>query len=82
MQDLKLKAFKGFGSFFCVNENLNVFSQKFKEIIMRENITLECMECKNRNYASEKNKKNNPERVEFKKFCPNCKKHTMHKETK
>jgi len=40
------------------------------------------MECKNRNYASEKNKKNNPERVEFKKFCPNCKKHTMHKETK
>jgi len=49
---------------------------------MRENITLECMECKNRNYASEKNKKNNPERVEFKKFCPNCKKHTMHKETK
>ena len=49
---------------------------------MRENIILECMECKNRNYASEKNKKNNPERVEFKKFCPNCKKHTMHKETK
>ncbi len=49
---------------------------------MRENIILECTECKNRNYASEKNKKNNPERVEFKKFCPACKKHTMHKETK
>ena len=32
---------------------------------MRENIILECTECKNRNYASEKNKKNNPERVEF-----------------
>ena len=49
---------------------------------MRTKITLECTECKNRNYASEKNKKNNPERVEFKKFCPACKKHTMHKETK
>ena len=49
---------------------------------MRENIILECTECKNRNYASEKNKKNNPERVELKKFCPACKKHTMHKETK
>jgi large subunit ribosomal protein L33 len=29
-----------------------------------------------------KNKKNTPDRVEFKKYCPFCKKHTVHKETK
>lgn len=49
---------------------------------MRENIILECTECKNRNYATEKNKKNDPNRIEFKKFCKFCKKTTVHKETK
>lgn len=49
---------------------------------MRENITLECTECKNRNYASQKNKKNNPDRITVNKYCPFCKKHTAHKETK
>jgi large subunit ribosomal protein L33 len=49
---------------------------------MRENITLECTECKNRNYASEKNKKNDPNRIEIKKYCKFCKKTTVHKETK
>jgi len=29
-----------------------------------------------------KNKKNNPERIEEKKYCKFCKKHTLHKETK
>ena len=36
---------------------------------MRENIILECTECKNRNYATQKNKKNDPNRIEFKKYC-------------
>ena len=49
---------------------------------MRENITLECTECKNRNYSTEKNKKNTPDRITVNKFCPFCKKHTAHKETK
>ncbi|MEA4922855.1 MAG: 50S ribosomal protein L33 [Eubacteriaceae bacterium] len=49
---------------------------------MRTKITLACSECKQRNYTSIKNKKNNPDRVEFKKYCPFCKKHTVHKETK
>lgn len=49
---------------------------------MRDNIILACTECKQRNYSSEKNKKNNPDRVEFKKYCRFCKKHTVHKETK
>ena len=49
---------------------------------MRENITFACTECKNRNHYSQKNKKNNPDRIEMKKFCPTCKKHTVHKESK
>ena len=49
---------------------------------MREKITLECTECKQRNYNMMKNKKNTPERIELKKFCPFCQKHTNHKEAK
>lgn len=51
-------------------------------MIVRTRITLECTECKQRNYDNEKNKKNNPERIEVKKYCPFCKKHTLHKESK
>lgn len=49
---------------------------------MRTKITLQCTECKENNYDTMKEKKNNPERIEMKKFCPKCRKHTMHKETK
>ena len=49
---------------------------------MREIITLACGTCKNRNYTSTKNKKKHPDRVEWKKFCRFCKKHTPHKETR
>lgn len=48
----------------------------------REHITLECTECHNRNYVTEKNKKNNSDRLEIKKYCRFCKKSTTHKETK
>lgn len=49
---------------------------------MRNKITLECTECKERNYDNYKNKKNDPDRLEMKKYCPTCRKHTVHKETK
>ncbi|MGB3161249.1 50S ribosomal protein L33 [Carnobacterium sp.] len=49
---------------------------------MRVNITLECTECKERNYISKKNKRNNPDRVEFKKYCPRERVTTLHRETK
>jgi len=45
-------------------------------------IKLECSECKHVNYYSKKNKKILKERLELKKFCERCKKHTTHKETK
>lgn len=50
--------------------------------IMRVKITLACSECKQRNYDSMKNKKNNPDRLEMNKYCRFCRKHTAHKETK
>lgn len=49
---------------------------------MRVGITLACTECKRRNYTSMKNKKNDPDRIELKKYCSHCKSHTIHKETK
>jgi large subunit ribosomal protein L33 len=49
---------------------------------MRVAITLACTECKNRNYQTKKNKKNDPDRIEIKKYCKTCKTHTTHKETK
>ncbi|PIQ88384.1 MAG: 50S ribosomal protein L33 [Candidatus Omnitrophica bacterium CG11_big_fil_rev_8_21_14_0_20_42_13] len=49
---------------------------------MREIITLECLDCKSRNYTSTKDKKKHPERIELKKYCRFCRKHTAHKEIK
>ncbi|MFS8652760.1 MAG: 50S ribosomal protein L33 [Caldibacillus sp.] len=49
---------------------------------MRENITLQCTECGERNYITSKNKRNNPERLELKKYCPRERRVTLHRETK
>lgn len=49
---------------------------------VRVKITLACTECKQRNYDTMKEKKNNPDRLEMKKYCRFCKKHTLHRETK
>ncbi len=49
---------------------------------MRDIVTLACGECKERNYTTTKNKKKTTDKLELKKYCSSCKKHTMHKETK
>jgi large subunit ribosomal protein L33 len=49
---------------------------------MRDQITLECTQCKERNYSTTKNKRKHPQRVEYKKYCPRCDAHTAHKETR
>ncbi len=49
---------------------------------VRVKVTLACSECKQRNYDTTKNKKNDPDRLELNKYCPFCRKHTPHKETK
>ena len=50
--------------------------------VVRTKITLACTECKQRNYNMTKDKKTHPDRMETKKYCRFCKRHTMHKETK
>ncbi|MGD8243853.1 MAG: 50S ribosomal protein L33 [Anaerolineae bacterium] len=47
---------------------------------VRRVITLACTECKERNYATEKNRRNDPNRLELNKFCPRCGQHTLHRE--
>ena len=49
---------------------------------MREKIILVCEECLSRNYNTTKNKALGSKRLEIKKHCPKCNKHTLHKETK
>ena len=54
-------------------------------------ITLECTECRSNTnkrsagvscYTTQKNRRNNPERIELKKYCRHCNKPTIHKEIK
>ena len=49
---------------------------------VRPKITLACNECKHRNYITKKNRRNDPDRLDLKKFCPNCGQHTEHRETR
>jgi len=49
---------------------------------VRTTINLACTVCKERTYTSSKNKKNDPGRLELKKFCPRCRETTLHRETK
>jgi large subunit ribosomal protein L33 len=48
----------------------------------RIQVTLECTDCKRRNYITTKNKINDRERIEMNKFCRFERKHTLHKETR
>ncbi len=45
-------------------------------------ITLACTECGERNYTSEKNRRNDPNRLEFNRYCSRCRTHRPHRETK
>ncbi|GIG25478.1 hypothetical protein Cde04nite_17220 [Cellulomonas denverensis] len=49
---------------------------------VRPKITLACTECKERNYITKKNRRNNPDRLEMNKFCPRDGRHTLHRETR
>jgi len=49
---------------------------------MRTKITLACEDCKQRNYNTMKEKKNHPDRMQIKKYCRFCNKHTSHRETR
>ncbi len=49
---------------------------------VREALTLACTECKRRNYQTTKSKRNTPDRVELRKYCRWCRRHTLHRETR
>jgi large subunit ribosomal protein L33 len=49
---------------------------------IRPKITLACQECKHRNYITRKNRRNDPDRLELSKYCPFCRKHQPHRETR
>jgi large subunit ribosomal protein L33 len=49
---------------------------------VRVAITLACTDCKRRNYQTMKSKRNDPDRIEFSKYCRWCGKHTPHRETR
>ncbi|MCQ2736033.1 MAG: 50S ribosomal protein L33 [bacterium] len=48
----------------------------------RITISLACGDCKRKNYSTRKNRQNDPDRISINKYCPFCKKHTAHKESK
>ena len=47
----------------------------------RIEVALVCSECAARNYKTTR-KPDMMGQIELKKFCPSCKKHTIHKEAK
>ena len=49
---------------------------------MRELIGFACDQCKRKNYTTSKNKKRTTDKLAFKKFCPSCRTHTLHREVK
>jgi large subunit ribosomal protein L33 len=49
-----------------------------KEVIAK----MQCSECKDINYYTHKNNKANKTKLELKKYCPRCQKHTTHKQMK
>jgi large subunit ribosomal protein L33 len=45
-------------------------------------IKIQCSVCKTTNYFTKKTKASAEKKLERKKFCSTCKKHTLHKESK
>ena len=61
----------------CGNKGVTVAKNE-----KRIQVTLACEACKRRNYITTKNKMNDRERIEMKKFCSWDRRHTLHKETR
>ena len=48
----------------------------------RSVIHLACTECRERTYTTSKNRRNDPDRLELKKFCPRCRVRQPHREVR
>ncbi|MSQ33759.1 MAG: 50S ribosomal protein L33 [Dehalococcoidia bacterium] len=53
-----------------------------KKADVRTLVTLACSECKERTYTSQKNRRNDPDRLELNKYCPRCRAYRPHRETR
>ncbi|HUF52151.1 MAG TPA: 50S ribosomal protein L33 [Dehalococcoidia bacterium] len=45
-------------------------------------IDMACPECRLRPYTTSKNKRNDPDRLELRKFCPRCRTHRVFREAR
>ncbi len=45
-------------------------------------ITLSCADCRERTYVTEKSRRNDPQRLELRKFCPRCRGARVHREVR
>jgi large subunit ribosomal protein L33 len=45
-------------------------------------VQLACTERETRTYTTRKNKRNDPNRIELRKYCPRERRHTLHREAK
>lgn len=45
-------------------------------------IDLACSECRQRTYTTQKNRRNDPDRLELKKYCPRCRRHLVQREAR
>jgi large subunit ribosomal protein L33 len=88
---LNLDKIEIFGQYLVVYKITSYKSFMAKNKGIRILITLECTECRSNlnkrspgvsRYLTQKNRRNNPERLELKKYCPHCNKPTIHKEIK
>jgi large subunit ribosomal protein L33 len=66
--------------FLEFREQVSPVASKSSDV--RPKITMACVDCKERNYITKKNRRNNPDRLELSKFCPRCTKQTTHRETR
>jgi len=52
------------------------------EVEMATVAFLVCTECKSRNYVITKSKGKKTARLELRKYCKKCRRHTLHRESK
>ena len=53
-----------------------------KKTGVRVLVTLACSDCRERTYNTEKNRRNDPNRIELNKFCPRCRGGRLHREVR
>jgi large subunit ribosomal protein L33 len=66
-------------SYPAVGEPHSGISVMAKKKSKRENVWLECTECKQRNYRTNVSVAEGAPKLELKKFCKQERKHTVHK---